>query len=184
LKRYKTDLEAWKKKQATVSKDSRPPAKGKNKTGTSNDKPTRPKKPIPHMQKDEPYNFLRLATALKIFLGSSVKKNMIPRATKLLQDYLCGFRKVSSSFYLSAYVHANPQLYGEDQMKPNHHWAVHLSEQILDYGPVYSFWSFLPERLNKVMKNMNSNNWTGGQLEISMMREFNRGARMDGLVIQ
>ncbi|KAF8144902.1 hypothetical protein K438DRAFT_1631086, partial [Mycena galopus ATCC 62051] len=68
------------------------------------------------------------------------------------------------------------QLYGEDQMKPNHHWAVHIPDQILDFGPVYTFWAFLTERLNKILKNLNSNNWTGGLLEVSMMREFHRKA--------
>lgn len=64
-------------------------------------------------------------------------------------------------------------------MKPNHHWAVHIPDQILDYGPV---WAFLTERLNKVLKNLNSNNWSGGQLEVSMMREFHRHSRLDGIV--
>jgi hypothetical protein len=66
--------------------------------------------------------------------------------------------------------------------EPNHHWAVHIPEQILDYGPVYGFWAFLTERLNKVLKNMNSNNWSGGRLEVSMMREFHRSSRLDGIV--
>lgn len=67
-------------------------------------------------------------------------------------------------------------------MKPNHHWAVHIPEQILDFGPVYSFWAFLTERLNKVLKNMNSNNWTGGRVEVSMMREFQRNSALETVV--
>jgi hypothetical protein len=75
------------------------------------------------------------------------------------------------------------QLYGAKAMKPNFHWAVHLEEQICDFGPVYNFWTFLSERLNKLLKSSNSNNWTtGGQLEISMMREFVSGMRMEALV--
>jgi hypothetical protein len=73
-------------------------------------------------------------------------------------------------------------MYGAEAMKPNHHWAVHIPEQILDYGPVYGFWAFLTERLNKVLKSMNSNNWSGGRLEVSMMREFHRSSRLDGIV--
>lgn len=57
-------------------------------------------------------------------------------------------------------------------MKPNHHWAVHFSEQLRNFGPVHGFWTFLYERLNKTLKNTNSNSWKGGQLEISMMRAF------------
>lgn len=68
-------------------------------------------------------------------------------------------------------------------MKPNHHWAVHIPDEIMDFGPMYSFWAFLTERLNKILKNMNSNNWTGGRLEVSMMREFHRNAGLDAVVI-
>lgn len=67
-------------------------------------------------------------------------------------------------------------------MKPNHHWAIHIPAQIYDYGPLYTFWAFLIERLNKILKNLNSNNWTGGRLEVSMMREFHRSAGLDGVV--
>ncbi|KAJ7755298.1 hypothetical protein DFH07DRAFT_773413 [Mycena maculata] len=72
-------------------------------------------------------------------------------------------------------------LYGTEEMKPNHHWAVHIPDQILDHGPVYSFWAVLSERLNKILKNLNSNNWTGGQLEVSMMREFHWSAGLNGV---
>jgi hypothetical protein len=73
-------------------------------------------------------------------------------------------------------------MYGADEMKPNHHWAVHVPAQIRDYGPVYGFWAFLTERLNKVFKNMNSNNWGGGLFEVSMMREFHRMKQLDAMV--
>ncbi|KAJ7870113.1 hypothetical protein B0H14DRAFT_2345831, partial [Mycena olivaceomarginata] len=75
-------------------------------------------------------------------------------------------------------------LYGMDKMKPNHHWAVHVPNQVLDFGPIYGFWAFLPERLNKVLKNLNTNNWGGGLLEVSMMREFHQMAQLDGMVRQ
>ncbi|KAG2114022.1 hypothetical protein BD769DRAFT_1673601 [Suillus cothurnatus] len=112
-------------------------------------------------------NFLRLSTALKIFCGSSIKLDMLPRAEMLLQEYLLEYKR----------------LYDVDALKPNFHWAVHLRQQILDYGPVYNFWAFLSERLNKVLKSSNLINWTGGQIEISMMREFARGAQIDSLAI-
>jgi hypothetical protein len=67
-------------------------------------------------------------------------------------------------------------------MRPNHHWLVHIPEQVRDFGTVYGFWAFLTERLNKILKNVNSNNWGGGRVEVSMMREFQRAAKLDGLV--
>ncbi|KIK79556.1 hypothetical protein PAXRUDRAFT_28387 [Paxillus rubicundulus Ve08.2h10] len=83
----------------------------------------------------------------------------------LLQDYLLNYK----------------ELYGLGTMKPKFHWAVHLQQQILDYGPVYNFWAFLSEHLNKVLKGSNLNNWIGGQIEILMMREFVRGSQIDSL---
>ncbi|KAF8840022.1 hypothetical protein BDN67DRAFT_996960 [Paxillus ammoniavirescens] len=139
LKEYKT----WKEQQEAPSGSSRKGKATKGK-GKEQQQPKPPKQPKVRMQHEEPVNFLRLSTALKIFCGSS--------------------------------------LYGAEAMKPNFHWAVHLRQQILDYGPVYNFWAFLSERLNKVLKSSNSNNWTGGQVEISMMREFARGAQIDSLV--
>jgi hypothetical protein len=59
---------------------------------------------------------------------------------------------------------------GIEKMKPNHHFLVHLPAQI-DYGQVYGFWCFLGARLNKLLKSFKSNNWGGGQLEVSMMCE-------------
>lgn len=67
-------------------------------------------------------------------------------------------------------------------MKPNHHWSVHVPDQLDDFGPVHNFWAFLTERLNKILKDLNSNNWTGGELEVSMMREFHRNAALDSKV--
>ena len=74
------------------------------------------------------------------------------------------------------------QLYGVGEMKPNHHFAVHTATQVRDYGPVYNFWAFLSERLNKIMKSFNLNNWNGGRLEVSMMRAFSRDAFVKKLV--
>jgi hypothetical protein len=39
-------------------------------------------------------NFLRLSTALKIFCGSSIKLDMLPRAEMLLQEYLLEYKRV------------------------------------------------------------------------------------------
>jgi hypothetical protein len=67
-------------------------------------------------------------------------------------------------------------------MKPNHHYVVHLPAQIRDYGPVYGFWCFLGERLNKILKSFKSNNWGGGQLEVSIVREWGRDVQLHEMV--
>lgn len=67
-----------------------------------------------------------------------------------------------------------PQLYGPDVIRPNHHYAVHTAEFIRDYGPLYCFWTFLFERLNKVLKSFSTNNHANGEVEVTFFREFHR----------
>ncbi|KAJ7812476.1 hypothetical protein B0H13DRAFT_2470899 [Mycena leptocephala] len=98
-------------------------------------------KPSPRMVEEEDENFLRFATALKMLIGRSIRRDQLPRIKSLLQEYLLTFERI----------------YGADQMKPNHHWSVH---------------------------DLNSNNWTGGELEVSMMREFHRNAALDSKLYQ
>ncbi|TFK52674.1 hypothetical protein OE88DRAFT_1712157 [Heliocybe sulcata] len=74
------------------------------------------------------------------------------------------------------------ELYGEGAMKPNHHWVVHLPDQIRDYAAVYNFWLFLVERLNKTLKNYNNNHHGGGELEVTLMRTFYRECRTRTMV--
>ncbi|KAJ7710867.1 hypothetical protein B0H17DRAFT_1027794 [Mycena rosella] len=52
-----------------------------------------------------------------------------------------------------------------------------LKDYLLGFSELYG----LTEWLNKILKNMNRNNWTGGLLEVSMMREFHRTAQLDGV---
>ncbi|KAF8170479.1 hypothetical protein K438DRAFT_211361 [Mycena galopus ATCC 62051] len=79
-----------------------------------------PTPPSPRMVRGEETNFLLFWQALKIVVGSSIRIDQVPKARKLLEKYLLEFSS----------------LYGEDQMKPNHHWVVHIPDQILDFGPV------------------------------------------------
>ncbi|KAJ7637482.1 hypothetical protein B0H17DRAFT_1106908 [Mycena rosella] len=116
------------------------------------------------MQKGEDRNFFRFATALTILVGSSISIQStdppqgLEKAEKLLRDYLLGFSEVVAPIW-------------PEEMKPDHHWAVHIPDRVPDYGPLYSFWALLTERKR--------NNWTGGLLKVSMMREFHRTAQLD-----
>ncbi|KAJ7885697.1 hypothetical protein B0H14DRAFT_3734758 [Mycena olivaceomarginata] len=112
------------------------------------------------MQEGEDENFLRFATALKILVGSSITREGLNRAKQLLEEYLLGFSQVRYSQIITGLC----------------------TSPTLDFGPIYGFWAFLPERLNKILKNLNTNNWGGGLLEVSMMREFHRMAQLDGML--
>ena len=51
---------------------------------------------------------------------------------------------------------------------------LHTADSIRDFGPFQEFWTFLFERLNKVLKSYKSNNHGHGELETSFFREYHR----------
>ncbi|KAL5520523.1 hypothetical protein ACEPAG_9747 [Sanghuangporus baumii] len=114
-------------------------------------------RPRHRMHPDDAQNFLKLAAALKIVLGRTIRLADLDRAEMLLKEYLEG------------YLTIHPM-----DVKPNHHWVLHIFEQIRDFGPVYGFWTFTGERLNKVLKSFKTNNHNGGEIETSFLRVFCR----------
>lgn len=67
-------------------------------------------------------------------------------------------------------------------IKPNHHYSVHVAPSARDFGPLHTFWTFLFERINKVLKSYNSANHSGGELEVSFFREFHRTVQQSRVV--
>ena len=61
------------------------------------------------------------------------------------------------------------ELYGNHRVTPNMHLHQHLSECILDFGPVYSFWLYSFERYNGILGNYTTNQKS---VEIQIMRKF------------
>ncbi|CAK5266228.1 unnamed protein product, partial [Mycena citricolor] len=72
---YDSELRTWQRKRIA----------------TRGDPPQPPSEPVYRMKIGEEENFLRFATALKIIIGSAIYREMIPRASSLLEDYLLGF---------------------------------------------------------------------------------------------
>ncbi|OCH84788.1 hypothetical protein OBBRIDRAFT_798774 [Obba rivulosa] len=75
-------------------------------------------------------------------------------------------------------------LYGSAVIRPNHHYATHTAECIADYGPLREFWTFIFERMNKVLKSYHTDNHAGGELECSFLREFFRTVNTSCLLAQ
>ncbi|THH06302.1 hypothetical protein EW145_g4183 [Phellinidium pouzarii] len=116
-------------------------------------------KPKLRIHPQDANNFLKLAATLKIILGRKIRNVDIPRAKQLLSEYLHGYLEIH-----------------EIDIKPNHHWVTHIFDQILDFGPVYGFWTFTSERLNKLLKSFTTNNHNGGEIEVSFFRTFCKDA--------
>ncbi|KAG2119425.1 hypothetical protein DEU56DRAFT_747229, partial [Suillus clintonianus] len=74
------------------------------------------------------------------------------------------------------------QLYGSSSIKPNHHYATHVSECARNFGPLHNFWTFLFEHLNKVLKSYKTNNHGNGELETTFFREFQRTCQTNRMV--
>lgn len=62
------------------------------------------------------------------------------------------------------------------------HWVTHIFDQLQDYGPVYNFWTFLFERLNKVLKRYSTNNHSNGEIEVTFMRAFQKDVALHDMV--
>ncbi|KZP21905.1 hypothetical protein FIBSPDRAFT_739745 [Athelia psychrophila] len=107
---------------------------------------------------DDPDNFIKLSTALRLLLARHLTEADISTSDALLREYCTELI----------------ELYGADVIRPNHHYAMHTAECVRDYGPLHGFWTFLFERLNKVLKSYKTNNHSGGELETSFSREFHR----------
>ncbi|KAF7371377.1 hypothetical protein MSAN_00774200 [Mycena sanguinolenta] len=106
--------------------------------------------------------------AVKLLLAHPITDSQIDEAEKLLRSYLPELCR----------------LYGTDVIKPNHHYATHTPEDVRNYGPLQEFWTFLFERINKVLKSFNSSNHSGGELETSFFREFHRTIQTSRILAQ
>ncbi|KAI0668702.1 hypothetical protein C8Q78DRAFT_1097701 [Trametes maxima] len=109
---------------------------------------------------DDPAHFLKLSEALKLLTAHVLTTLNIQEADRLLREY--GEEIV--------------RLYGPNAVRPNHHYATHVPDFALKFGPLHEFWSFLFERLNKVLKSFNANNRSDGELETTFFQEFHRTA--------
>ena len=63
------------------------------------------------------------------------------------------------------------KIYGNSRITPNMHMHAHLTNCILDYGPIYSFWLFSFERYNGILGDYYTNNKS---IELQVMRKFTR----------
>ncbi|KAJ7434858.1 hypothetical protein FB451DRAFT_1466078 [Mycena latifolia] len=150
---------SWRKKE--TSRLNRV-ARGTDKS--TDHEPLPPPKPI-RMHENDPDLLSKFSACMKILLAGTIDVQALPRAQQLLEDYLAGF------------LENHPDL-----VKPNFHYITHIFQIIRDFGPVYGFWTFLFERLNKLLKSYDTNNHGDGELEVTFFREFHRDANLREVV--
>ncbi|KAJ7277643.1 hypothetical protein C8J57DRAFT_173563 [Mycena rebaudengoi] len=140
----------------------------KQDTNTQADDEARDNRSAPNLHPDDPGNFLKLCTAIKILVSRTITEEELVIADKLIREYCLEL----------------VTLYGPEVIRPNHHYATHTSRSVRNYGPLHEFWTFLFERLNKVLKSYKTSNHAGGELETSFFREFQRTVQQTRLLAQ
>ncbi|KAG1752356.1 uncharacterized protein EDB91DRAFT_1243135 [Suillus paluster] len=114
---------------------------------------------------DDPANFLKLCAALRILSKRTLCDQDVRQAEQLISEYT------------TELIH----LYGSGSLKPNHHFATHIGACVRNFGPLHDFWTFLFERLNKLLKSYKSNNHSNGALETTFFMEFHRTCELGQL---
>ena len=94
-------------------------------------------------------NFFKLCSALKLLICQPIMAAQIEEADGLIHSYCLELLEVWPQYFWLGYL-----LITNTALWPfNHHHAVHIPECVQDYGPLTEFWTFLFERLNKVLKS-------------------------------
>ncbi|KAJ7156359.1 hypothetical protein C8R46DRAFT_1115786 [Mycena filopes] len=138
------------------------------KPGTDAEDEARDNASPPNLHPADPGNFLKLSTAIKILVSDEITEAQLRASDTLLRDY----------------CQELVELYGAEVIRPNHHYATHTARCVRNYGPLREFWTFLFERLNKVLKSYKTPNHAGGELESSFFREFQRTVQQSRLLAQ
>ncbi|KAI6041995.1 hypothetical protein EDC04DRAFT_2601296 [Pisolithus marmoratus] len=103
-------------------------------------------------------NFLKLCATICLLIKNTITDQEVSSTDTLLQEYCMELI----------------QLYRLGCLKPNHHYATHVSQYIHNFGPLSGFWTFLFEHLNKILKTFKTNNHRDGELETTFFNEFHQ----------
>lgn len=67
-------------------------------------------------------------------------------------------------------------------LKPNNHLAMHYEIIFRRFGPVYAWWLFAFERFNGLLEQVNLNGHAGGEMELTLLRDWILKQRLNELV--
>ncbi|KDR73100.1 hypothetical protein GALMADRAFT_73332, partial [Galerina marginata CBS 339.88] len=65
------------------------------------------------------------------------------------------------AFYMHRYLCTIKELFPDYDLKPNHHYALHIQDILLLFGPLHGTWAFSLERLIGRLQGMNTNGKIG-----------------------
>jgi hypothetical protein len=62
---------------------------------------------------------------------------------------------------MHAYLQTLLDMFPHRQLRPNHHAALHIGPQLLQFGPMHGWWTFPFERIVGLLQNYNTNDKLG-----------------------
>lgn len=64
-------------------------------------------------------------------------------------------------FYMQRYLAGVQELYPDYNLKPIHHYSLHIPDILRLFGPLHGTWAFLPERVIGCLQGINTNSKIG-----------------------
>ncbi|KAH7918137.1 hypothetical protein BV22DRAFT_986532, partial [Leucogyrophana mollusca] len=85
--------------------------------------------------------------------------------------------------YMHAYLVGLRNLHMGIEFRSNHHFALHIGEFFVRFGPMHGWWMFPFERIIGILQQVNTNHKLG-QLETTMLESFCAAANVKGFLQQ
>ncbi|KAH7904268.1 hypothetical protein BJ138DRAFT_972992, partial [Hygrophoropsis aurantiaca] len=85
--------------------------------------------------------------------------------------------------YMHAYLVGLQEVCPGMEFRSNHHFALHIGEFFLRFGPMHGWWMFPFERIIGILQQINTNHKLG-QLETTMLESFCAAANVKGFLQQ
>jgi hypothetical protein len=76
------------------------------------------------------------------------------------------------NFYMTRYIAGIQELYPSYDLKPKHHYALHIPSILLRFGPLHGVWAYSLERLIGRLQKLNSNYKNGDALILCLTNVF------------
>ncbi|KAL7282470.1 hypothetical protein ACG7TL_003941 [Trametes sanguinea] len=108
---------------------------------------------------------LYLSTAERLLARKAITLEIVRRGQRYLRKYCLGL--------LDLGVH----------LVINHHMAMHYERVFPAFGPAYGWWLFGFERCNGDQENVNHNGHDGGEMELTLMRNWVSRHRLHELLV-
>ncbi|XP_056015784.1 uncharacterized protein LOC125660837 isoform X1 [Ostrea edulis] len=107
-----------------------------------------------------------------------VWRNFVLACRTLTSKFISNVEIARFDRYVIEFCKGVERVYGVSSITPNMHMHCHLSQCVLDYGPIYSFWLFSFERYNGHLGSMPNNSRS---IEMQLMRGFLRDSFVHSL---